>query len=431
LAVGFQRTQTPEVLTVPNDAHRHGWARACIGIGNQLSPLVGTVRGAGFVRGFLRDSVGQPRRSFEVWRGHEDFSFPATWRLLDLLPERVDVLHCHNLHGGYFDLRALAWLSGQVPLVLTLEDAWLFSGHCAHSFNCDRWQTGCGQCPDLTIGPAIRRDATAYNWQRKRAIYGRSRVYVATPSQWLMRRAEQSILAPAITEGRVIPHGVDLSIFCPADKPSVRAMLGLPSEAKIILFTANGVRRNIWKDYETMRAAIALAAERLHRQNLLFLALGDNSPAERIGRVEVRFVPYQTDSRVVARYCQAADVYVHAAKAEAWGLAITEALACGTPVVATAVGGIPEQVRALGASNASQATGVLVNLGDAEGMAAALDRLLSNDMLRHRLSENAAKDARTHFGRDRQAEAYLAWYHAILATKTDGAVGPLMSRLGR
>ena len=108
------------------------------------------------------------------------------------------VIHCHNLHSGYFDLRALPWLSRVAPVVLTLHDAWLLSGHCAHSFGCDRWKNGCGACPDLSIPPAIAKDGTAANWKRKRRIFERSQLYVVTPSQWMMDRAQQSILAPAI-----------------------------------------------------------------------------------------------------------------------------------------------------------------------------------------------------------------------------------------
>jgi hypothetical protein len=54
--------------------------------------------------------------------------------------------------------------------MLTLHDAWLLSGHCAHSFDCQRWKTGCGECPDLDVYPASPRDATACNWRRKREI---------------------------------------------------------------------------------------------------------------------------------------------------------------------------------------------------------------------------------------------------------------------
>ena len=120
-----------------------------------------------------------------------------------------DLVLCHNLHGGFFDLRVLPWLSHQVPVVLMLHDSWLFSGHCAWGGGCPRWETGCGSCPTLRSPPAIERDATRGNWLRKRDILAASRLFVAAPSQWALERANRSILAGGMVEARVIPHGVD------------------------------------------------------------------------------------------------------------------------------------------------------------------------------------------------------------------------------
>jgi glycosyltransferase involved in cell wall biosynthesis len=408
LAVGYKQTDDEHVLVIPNDACRGPWARFWARVGRMLNPFVGRVKGAGRLQQWISRGIGRPRRLWTLLRGHEDFDFPGTWRLLDLLPERPDIVHCHNLHGDYFDLRALPWLSRQVPVVLTLHDAWLLSGHCAHSFDCERWKTGCGQCPDLSIYPAVKRDATAYNWRRKRDIYAQSRLYVATPSRWLMRKVEQSILAPAVQEARVIPNGIDLSVFHPAeDRRAVRAALGLPPDAKVLLFAANGIRRSLWRDFEMMRAAVARVAERMGGQAVLFLALGDDAPPERIGRATVQFVPYQKDPKVVARYYQAADVYVHAARADTFPNVVLEALACGTPVVATAVGGIPEQVE-------DGVTGFLVGPGDAEAMAAAVVALLADEALRKRFGENAAQEARKRFDLDRQVSEYIEWYQGII-----------------
>jgi glycosyltransferase involved in cell wall biosynthesis len=339
--------------------------------------------------------------------GIEDFEYPGTAHLLDLIPERVDVLQFHNLHGGYFDLRELANLSQQVSVVLTLHDAWLLSGHCSHSFDCERWKIGCGHCPDLFIPPSIRRDATAFNWQRKREIFSKSRLYIASPSRWLMQKVEKSMLAPAAVEMRIIPNGVDLTLFRPADKGFARESIGIQQDLKMIFFASDTIRQNIFKDYKTMQSAIALIAEHLQGQRIIFVALGEKTPPEYIGQTEIRFMPYQKDSKLVARYYQASDIYIHAARADTFPNTILESLACGKPVVATEVGGIPEQI-------ADGETGFLVPPGDAQGMATRIEQILSNDDLRQKMGQAAVDSARHHFDLQRQVDDYLEWYKSLL-----------------
>lgn len=222
-----------------------------------------------------------------------------------------------------------------------------------------------------------------------------------------MKKVDQSILAPNVIETRVIPNGVNLNIFRPSNKQIARAKIGLPSDIPMLLFTANSIQKNIWKDYQTMQAAVAIIAEQLNNQRLLFVALGEDAPSEQIGQVEIQFVPYQADPAIVARYYQAADIYIHAARAEVWGLTITEALACGIPVVATEVGGIPEQIN-------DNVSGFLIPPGDSKSMADRIIRLLTDKDLRQQMGKQAAEIARDRFDLNRQVDDYLAWYQEIL-----------------
>ncbi len=415
MAVGKKLLEDVHSFHIPNESYCDTWVKNWIKVTDLLYG-VRHARGAGVVR-ILCEFIQETRWQKTLRLGRENFDFPATAALCDLPPQRPDIIHCHNLHGGalkargYFDLRILPWLSREVPVVLTLHDAWLLSGHCAHSFGCERWKTGCGSCPDLSIYPEIQRDATAYNWQRKQKIYAKSQLYVVTPSHWLMQKVEQSMLAPAIDMKQVIPNGIDLFRFSPANQAAIRQKLGIPLDARVCLFVAHGIRQNRWKDYQTLRTAIIeMASLWQHNTPLLFMALGTTEKEERIecyGRTKIHFVPLKRAPGSVAHYYQAADLYVHAAKADNFPTTILEALACGLPVIATAVGGIPEQVT-------DGQTGFLCPPGDSRSMAGAIHHLLTHPVKRRQMSQHAVKTARQHFGVTQMVAEYLTLYQKLL-----------------
>ena len=142
-------------------------------------------------------------------------------------------------------------------------------------------------------------------------------------------------------------------------------------------------------------------------KDIIFIVLGETALQERIGAVEVRFIPYQTDPAIIARYYQAADVYMHAAQVETFGNTIVEALACGTPVVATAVGAIPELIE-------ESSTGFLVPPKDADMMASRIVELISDQTLSNEMGIRAAKAASARFSLERLVSDYLNWYKHIV-----------------
>ncbi len=423
LVVGYKSSQDEDVITMPHSATPSLWSSYWWQQYLQLQPGYRSSK-LGRLACRAAHMLAEPRAAADKWRGREDFNYPGIYHLLDSLSFTPDVIHAHNLHGGYFDLRALPMLSRRLPVILSLHDAWLLSGHCAHSLACERWQTGCGQCPALELYPAIKRDATRDNWLAKRDIFARSKLHISVPCRWLQEKVEQSMLKPAVVETRVIPYGVDLKVFKPMDQQAVRAKLGLELDANILLFAANGIRRNVWKDYELLRSAIGRLAHRAKNAKIVLIALGENGKPENIGGATIRFVPFCSDPFVVAQYYQAADLYVHAARADTFPVTILESLACGTPVVATAVGGIAEQVKSLpviddyslddvNSYSASQATGMLTPPGNVEAFSEAINMLMSDRDLRLRLSNNAVCDAQRRFDHERQADDYLDWYDEL------------------
>src|SRR5262245_9013341 len=373
MAVGYKRSANPAVLQMPNNSL---WIRRI-------------------------------RRLPDLVRGLESFCFPGTSRLLEMTPKRPDVLHCHNLHGNYFDLTLLPWLSSQLPVLLTVHDAWLTTGHCAHSLGCERWLSGCGHCPDLTIYPRIWCDGTAANWERKRNIYSNSKVWITAPSRWLIDWIQRSILCPAVIDMRVIPNGIDLTVFNPGDRTEARQKLRLPLDADVLVFSAIRKRGDAWRDYTTIQNALREIGSVRRNRRIVCVAVGEEARSREFGAVEVRHLPYMHDPNSVADLYRAADMYIHASLADTFPNTVIEAQACGTPVIATATGGIPEQI-------ADGATGLLIPIRDGQAMTVAIKKLVENDFLRKEMAGRAADRARRFYGLDQHVQAYLNLYFEMI-----------------
>jgi glycosyltransferase involved in cell wall biosynthesis len=275
---------------------------------------------------------------------------------------------------------------------------------------CERWQIGCGRCPDLSIYPALKRDGTALNWLRKRTIYQDSRLYIATPSQWLFSNLEKSMIN--ISEKKVIPNGVDISVFRPALSRDIRIELGLSLDSFILVFVANVGKDNPFKDYSTIeRALLSLDAKGVTRKVELIILGGRRTGEDQIGNLRIHYVGFQREASVVAKYYQASDVYLHAARSENFPITILEAFACGTPVIGTSVGGIREQID-------DGETGYLIPAGDYQAMASRIHQLLLDDELRTKMGKRCREVVAAEYDLEKQAKKYLEWYEEILSDWT-------------
>lgn len=404
--VGNKQSLNNKVFHLPRQAAKSVWQKIWFYPCKKLEPLVGKIPGIGKLKSAFQ-YVAWPKSFLDRMWGTENFNFSGTKILFEILPKRPDILHLHNLHSDYFDIRMLPQISKLFPTIITLHDAWLLGGHCAHSFDCNKWKTGCGKCPSLSLYPSLKKDTTQYNWKRKKEIYLNSSLYIATPCKWLMDRVEQSILNLAAKEKRVIPNGVDLEIFKPKNKNIFRERLKITDDAFIILLVGNSPKSNEWKDYRTFEEAIAKLSRQQRKNPIIVLCVGENAPSEKINDIEVKFIPYEKDAKLVANYYQAADLLVHSTKIDTFPNTVLEALACGLPTVATAVGGILEQIR-------DGETGFLVEKENSDDLAKAILRIYDNNELRSKMAELARKDAEDRFSLSIQTKNYLDWYREIL-----------------
>jgi glycosyltransferase involved in cell wall biosynthesis len=215
----------------------------------------------------------------------------------------------------------------------------------------------------------------------------------------------------------VIHGGIDVNRFAQSVRAprSVRRP-AIPRGAWVVgtvaAFTAE-------KDYSTLFEAARIVLEK--NSKVLFYAVGDGPDRARIARLvnesglTHRFLLAETGSRS-EDHMGIFDAFVLASRNEGLGLSILEAQCLGLPVVATAVGGIPEIVT-------DGRNGLLVPPGAPRALAAAILRLAGNARLRGELGERGARSARL-FTDERMVDRTVSLYRTLLDGRTPGKSAP-------
>ncbi len=315
--------------------------------------------------------------------------------------KNADLVHLHNLHGAYFSPFVLPYLTSLKPVIWTLHDEQAYTGHCSYSFDCKKWlisRSCCGNCPDLTFYPKIKKDTTAFLLQTKKKIYDFSDFTIVCPSQWLANRAKKSILQNK--DIKIIYNGIDEKVFTPTAKPYAKKMLNLPLNKKILLFSASGSIKNLQKGGKYI---IETYNKLKNNDDYLFINLGADKLRKKKNWLDI---PYIHDDSKLALYYSAADLFIYPSQAEVFGLVIAEAMACQTPVIAFNNSAIPELIR-------HTETGYLAENSSVEDFINGIITFMDNDNLRKNAGVNARELVLEKFTLDRMINQYIELYQEV------------------
>jgi len=297
-----------------------------------------------------------------------------------LQKEKPDLIWFHNIAGGgkwgwSEDMISIA--RQHAPVLWTLHDMWAL-GKDEQSY----WEV------DSVVDG--ERGQVARNVGLKDSRVGRVcggsgeyRVTLTAPSRWL---AELTIKITGCS-CVFLPNPINLKSFSLGDRTAARRKLGLPEKGLVVLAGADSLKDRR-KGFDLLREAWKSGS--FHDATLaLFGRHGESRPGEQyLGNLN-------SDEEMVAAY-RAADLYVHPARMENAPCTIQESLACGTPVVAFAVGGIPEMIR-------PDETGFLAESVDSISLAATLKKALQNPQRLEQMAPACRKHAEKNFDLATQA----------------------------
>ncbi len=314
-----------------------------------------------------------------------------------------DIVHLHWIAHGSISIEQIAKI--RKPILWTLHDSWAFTGGCHLPFDCKRYQSACGSCPQL--GSSYSGDLSNRIWKRKEKAFKELNIQVVAPSQWLAGCARLSSLFKDF-DVTVIPNGIDTKLYQPTDISLARAKLNLPQNKKLVLFGAMGLSKDANKGLQFLKPVLKnLAKQKI--EDLEFVIMGSRKsgrdldfgfPIHYLGTV-------RSEPAIVSLY-GAVDVTLLLSLQENLPFVVMESLSCGTPVVAFKIGGVPDMVD-------HQVNGYLAKPYEVEDIARGIAWVLEDKARQVRLREQARKKCEDHFSLELQARRYTKLYSQILS----------------
>jgi len=342
-----------------------------------------------------------------LFRKRQKVIFSPAW-----LPERLaskvtslkpDIVHLFWVNCGFLRIETLRKV--KQPIVWTLHDMWPFTGGCHYDEGCGKFQQSCGNCP--VLHSERERDLSRRIWSRKKKAWEGVPIVVVATSHWLADMARASSL---FRDQRieVIPNGLDTEIYKPMDKVTARAAYNLPQDKHLLLFSAFGATSDKRKGNQFLVQALEKMSQLGWGTKTELVVIGASKPENPpdLG-MKVHYMGLFHDEISQVLLYSAADVVVAPSMQENLSNTVMESLACGTPVVAFNIGGMPDMID-------HQANGYLAKPFDPDDLAAGICWALEDGARHLSLSQRARQTVMERYELKAIAQRYLALYQSIL-----------------
>lgn len=333
--------------------------------------------------------------------------FFSTNKLLSIIKkEKPDVVHLQCINGYFVNIyRLVEWLKRHnVKTVLTLHAEFMYTANCGHSYDCEKWKTGCGNCPDYKyVTKSLFFDRTAKSYKKmKKAFDGfDENLIVTSVSPWLMDRAKQS---PILKDKNhmVVMNGLDTDVFHIYNTENLKKKYNI-TDQKIIFHATPYFTDD--PNYIKGGSYIIALAERLKNENVEIFVAGEYKPVLNLPE-NIVLLGKITDQHKLAEFYSMADVTVITSKRETFSMICSESLCCGTPVLGFKAGG-PETISLPNYS-------AFTDYGNIDGLCELINTMLFKKSLSSQISA-AGKSA---YGKENMGDEMINIYNMLLKGKT-------------
>jgi len=328
---------------------------------------------------------------------HSPALFSSSWPR-HLNASDVDIVHLVWVNNEMLSIEDIGRI--KKPVVWTLQDMWAICG-AEHVSQDQRFIKGYEKDnrPEQESGLDLNR----FTWLRKRRAWQQP-LNIVVPSRWMADCVSNSALMKnwPVT---VIPNPIDTDRWFPVEKKVARTLAGLPYDRKLLLFGTAGSNDIPYKGFDLLKQALSVLKGRVDLELVIFGQMEPENPPD-FG-FPVHYMGHLHDDVSMQVLYSAADAVVIPSRVDNLPNVGIEAIACGTPVVAFDVCGLPDIVK-------HKETGYLAKAFDLEDLAAGVLWVFEDENRYLLLSSSARNDAIERFSYPVIAKKYQTYYERVL-----------------
>lgn len=311
---------------------------------------------------------------------------------------QYDIIHIHNIHGYFFDIKLIELLKDK-RVVWTFHDMWPITGHCAYSYECEKWKQECYRCELKKEYPKVYLDTSKKMYRMKKDIFNQlDNLTIVTPSQWLANEVKQSFLK--YKEIIVINNGIDTRYFYPRNKIEMKKKYNINVQKKALLFLAADINDNR-KGFRYLIEALNMLE---NPEDYTLISVGckiDRQSIKIDEKFEVIELGYIKDKNKLSEIYSASDCFIIPSLADNYPCTIQEAIICGIPCIGFDVGGIPELID-------DENKGKLANLKDVKSLKECIEGIFKTTL------DKDTKNIKQKYGIEYFCKKYAELYNNLL-----------------
>ena len=317
-----------------------------------------------------------------------------------VLKFKPDIIH-FNTGGGnnFFDIKEIKALSHYAKIIFSLHDLWVLTK------------------PPPLVSYKDKHQAANYKFHQ----INQGKINFIAHSKWVYkqfsdhRETENASLS-------YIKYSIDIDRFKSKNKLRIRKKLKIPKDVFVLMTSAVGMFSNPYKDFNTLYNAYIKILDT--QEQLLLIVVGDKKTNLKTTLFSEKFLfvnPIPQSNELI-EYYSCADLYIQSSNIETWGLAISEALSCSLPVIASAVGAIPEQIKGynrgintdpLNSFPIEKANGLLFEKNNENSLLEKIMWMFKNKERMVLLGDNARSFAERELDVNNRVNQFINYYNSI------------------